>query len=123
MLDVKKLLAKILDNTTYDLLYNGSTTGNVTLSKSVANYKRLVVVYKDNDGTRLTKEIIHNNATTFATCFESVRVTTVTYIKAYLGTFNGKTLTKGFNRQSANSGTPTEGNYIYIERIYGCKSI
>ena len=124
MFDLKKWIAKVTDFCTCDLLFSGSATGDVTLSKSVANYKKLIVEYHDNDGAKFTKVINNNNVVNFSTYFEAVRPTTrVLYIKAYIGTFNGTTLIKAYNRQSAGGGTPAEGNYIYIDKIYGCKSI
>ena len=123
MLDIKKTLAKLLNNCTCDLLYNGSSTGTVSLSKSVANYNKIIVCYADNDGTIFTKEIINNGSAVFSVCFESVRVTGSTYLKNYLGHFDGANLVKSYNKQWALGGTPTDGNYIYIKKVYGCKNI
>lgn len=123
MLNVKKLLTKLVDNCNCDLLYNGSTSGNATLSKSVANYNKIIVHYVDNDGTYLTREFVTNGVSQFNACLDSVRITGSTYIKGYIGTFNGTALTKGWNKQWALGGTPADGNYIIIKKIYGCKNI
>lgn len=123
MLDVKKTLAKLLNGFTCDLLYSGSSTGNLTLSKAINNYERLIFVYRDNDNTKFTKEIITNGINSVAFCLDSLRVTGATYHKNYIGVINGATITKSFNRQSAGTATPTEGSYIYIEKVYGCKNI
>lgn len=122
-LDLKELIEKLVNNCTCDLLYDGSTTGSLTLSKSVANYKKLIVVYRDNDNVLHTREVVHNGTQAFFTCFDSIRPTGTLYVKAYIGYFDGIYLTKHYNRQSAGAGAPAEGDFIYINKIYGCKSI
>ena len=123
MLDLKALLSKILNNLTCDLIYNGSfTTGNISLTNSIANYKSLIFVYKDNDDVRHTKRIVTNNASSINVILDVVRVTGAAYLKAMLVNINGTTMQSGFNRQWA-SNTPTQGSYVILEKIYGCTSV
>lgn len=123
-LDLKEWIAKITDHFCCDLLYSGSfSSGTITLSKSVANYKRLIVVYSDNDGSKFTKEVIHDKAATFPFVCESIRPTGVLYVKAMIVNASGTSMTMAYNRQSAGGGTPASGTYITISKIYGCTSI
>ena len=123
MLDLKALLSKILNNLTCDLIYNGSfTTGNISLTHSIANYKSLLFVYRDNDGARHTKRIVTNNARSISVILDVVRVSGAAYLKTMLADINGTTMQSGFNRQWA-SNTPQQGYYVILEKIYGCTSV
>lgn len=123
MLDLKALLAKILNCLTCDLLYSGSfTSGTLTLTNAIANYKSLIFVYQDNDGVLHTQQVITNNTSGGDFILDVVRVTGAPYLKNMVININGKVLTCNFNRQWAGT-TPTTGNYVIINKVYGCKGI
>lgn len=123
MLDLKALLAKILNCLTCDLLYDGSfTSGTLTLTNTIANYKSLIFVYTDNDGVLHTQQVVTNNVSSKNFILDVVRVTSVPYLKNMIVSINGNVLTSNTNRQWA-SNTPTTGNYVIINKVYGCKGI
>lgn len=124
MLSIKKTLSKLLDASRPQLLYSGSfTNGSVTLSKAVSNYKRIILVYKDNDGTTFTREVINDKANSFVTCCESIRITGESYFKAMLIQFNGTTMASSYNRQGTRSAAPTQGTFITLQKVYGCTNL
>lgn len=123
MLDLKALLAKILNCLTCDLLYDGSfTSGTLTLTSAIANYKSLIFVYQDNDGVLHTQQVITNNASVGDFILDVVRVTGAPYLKNMIININGNVLTCNFNRQWSST-TPTTGNYVIINKVYGCKGV
>ena len=123
MLDLKALLAKILNCLTCDLLYDGSfTSGALTLTNAIANYKSLIFVYTDNDGVLHTQQVITNNVSGGDFILDVVRVTGAPYLKNMIFNINGNVLTLQFNRQWAGT-TPTTGNYVILNKVYGCKGI
>lgn len=129
-LTVKEQIAKILrwinaatDYFNCDQLCSGSyTSGTVTLSKSIANYKKLFIVARDNDGYRKTFVLINNGASSIVTYLDFVRITGAWYAKSMLLSFNGKTVSIQYNCQAHASGTGS-GSYVYLEKIYGCRLI
>lgn len=123
MLDLKALLAKILNCLTCDLLYDGSfTSGTLTLTNTIANYKSLIFVYTDNDGVLHTQQVIINNASNRNFILDVTRVTGVAYLKNMIININGSVLTSNTNRQWAGN-TPTTGNYVILNKVYGCKGV
>lgn len=123
MLDVKKLFTKTLDMFRCDLIYDGSyTSGSASLSKSVATYKRIKILYIDNDNTTHTKEIINNNGNFTAIC-DVVRITGEGYWKNMIIDFSGSSMWSSYNRQKAGTATPTSGTYVTVKKIYGYRSL
>lgn len=123
MLDLKALLVKILNCLTCDLLYDGSfTSGTLTLTNAIANYKSLIFVYQDNDDVLHTQQVITNNASGGNFILDVVRVTGAPYLKNMIININGNVLTCKINRQWAST-TPTTGNYVIINKVYGCKGV
>ena len=123
MVDVKKLLTKLVDMFTCELIYDGSfTNGTTSLSKSVTNYKRIKILYTDNDGTTMTREVINNNSNVATYC-ESVRVTGEMYLKSMIVDLTGSTMKSTYNRQKAGTASPTQGSYITVKKIYGYRSL
>lgn len=122
-LEVCNKLSEIIGLFDCDVLYDGSfTTGSATLQKSVTNYKKIIVVYADNDGSLFTRQVINNNAN-FSTCCESLRVTGAQYAKGMIINVSGTSMSSSYNRQSAGSATPTQGTYITVKKVYGCRTI
>ena len=121
---IKALIAKIINLFTCDLIYNGSfTSGNVNLAKSIANYKKLIIVYTDNDGCTHTKTIVTNNANSVSIILDVLRVTGAWYLKCMTVALLNAGMNSSSNKQCSGSNTPTSGAYITIKKIYGCKNI
>ena len=122
-MNLKALLVKILDSLTCDLLYSGTfTSGTVALNKPVGDYKKLIIVYHDNDGTKHTRSVITDSATALITYITASRIYTAWYAKGMILSFSGATMTASSNAQAYFS-TVASGTYITIDKVYGCTSI
>ena len=114
-LDLKEWIAKVMCLADSDLLYSGSLTkgGSVQLSKSITNYKKIIIVAKDSDGVSKTFEHVHNNATSFATYCDFTRIVTGWYVKSAYLVFNNQTLQMPYCGQAYHS-SQAQGNYVTI---------
>lgn len=123
--DLKAILDEVLPLPPLcELIYSGSfSTGTATLSKSIANYAKLIVVFSDNDGCLYTDTVINNKASSLTTMFTALRVTGVDYKKCMIVSFSGASMTVTFHKQGAGTATPTDGTYMTINKIYGVKSL
>ena len=123
-LKMKEWIAKVTSLADCDLLYSGSLNngGSVQLSKSVTNYKKIIIVAKDNDGVYKTFEHINNKASSFATYCDYTRLYGAWYCKSAYIAFNGTTMTMTKCGQAYFSGQ-AQGDYVTVEKVYGCKHI
>ena len=123
-LKLKEWMEKVMRLADSDLLYSGSLTrgGSVQLSKSITNYKKIIIVAKDSDGVSKTFEHIHNNATSFGTYCDFTRLVSAWYVKSAYLLFDNQTLRMAYCGQAYFS-SQAQGNYVTIEKVYGCKHI
>lgn len=142
MLNVKKLLTKILTHTPMAvLLYDNETTtvvdtADITLSDDATNYTLLQIFYQDNDGKRCSTMVYkpRNGMLIALSQFGAAAANANMYFKTKLYIVNGNVLERGrqangnygFNGQAgiANNAYPSmvgSGAYIGITSVIGYK--
>ena len=120
---LKKWMAKVANYFNCDQLCSGNySSGSIALSKSIANYKKLLIIAHDNDGIKKSFELITEGASSVVTYLDFFRITGTWYGKSMILVINGATASINSNAQ-AHSGGVGSGSYVYLEKIYGCKSI
>ena len=121
---LKEWMTRVTNAFNCDLLYSGSfTSGTVNISKAISNYKKLIIVYSDNDGALHTKSVVTNNAANITTILDVLRLTGTNYNKSMIVSLGAGTMSSSYNRQQAGTAAPTQGTYITVQKVYGCTTI
>lgn len=108
-------------------LYNNSSGSNtsVTLSDSSANYDKLYIEYKDNDGVYNSAIVLNPNGKTIYTMIQYPYQNGVSYIKSCQWSISGTTITASnygsITSRSGQSPTNANSNYLYITKVLGFK--
>ena len=141
MLDLKALLAKILNNQGKVLFNNPSQpmSGAITLSDSAANYKMLVICFHTNDGFYDSTTVYNPNGKNVILWTAGVTATTNNYGRVYakikVVNITGTTINTLYNTVSgtayyytaekdmAVTGVGTIGDYISITQVIGYPSL
>ena len=113
--------------TVYDVLYNDQnevgTNTTFILSSSAANYTRLKVFFKSNDGDFGSVEIYSPDGKTFSTTILHP-ITGIIYFKNTLWSVSGSTITdvKAVQGAMGSSTSVSDASFIYITRVEGWKN-
>lgn len=110
-----------------EVLYSNTsgTNGNITLSKDVANYDYIEIMFRDNDNRRYSTGKIWNNKSNFGTTLIACAVagTTTSYLKVKSISVSGTSITNSnYNEIGlANGSTVINNNYnyVYILKVIG----
>lgn len=108
-------------------LYNNSSGSNtsVTLSDSSANYDKLYIEYKDNDGVFNSAIVLNPNGKTIYTMIQYPYQNGVSYIKSCQWSISGTSITASnygsITSRSGQSPTNANSNYLYITKVLGFK--
>lgn len=109
-------------------LYESSsgTTGNVTLSDSVANYTKITILYRNGDGYSGTVDVLNPNGQTTSLILSYYNTGTSKFMH-WAGTIviNGTTITHTtdyyYENNQGTVNTPQSINYISILKVVGYK--
>ena len=105
-------------------LYSSSsgTTGNITLSDSVANYSSIEVYFHTNDGAgfRGCQKVHTSSGTTVASLIFIHPASSNYYIKVKEISVTGTQLTVAGSKEIYSGGS-SNSNYIYIDKVLGYK--
>ena len=123
LLNGTDILQAITGTSLYD--NTSGSNGTINLSDSTANYDKLYIEYKDNDGTFNSTEITAPNGKTVYLVTQYPYSNSTTYIKCCRCSISGTTITPTNYSETAiksgNSPTVTNTNYIYITKVIGYK--
>ena len=99
-------------------LWSGNSSGNITLSQSVANFTRVTIFFRDNDN-------VHSSVDVYDPLNKSVLLTSNwkgQFVKAKVVNLNGNQVNNYYYGQAATvNNTADDSNLIYITRVLGWK--
>jgi len=129
LLDVKKLIAKILNNRV--VLFdndNQSMSGAITLSESASNFEMLTICYRSNDGTFASADVYRPNNKK-VNLWVALYVSGGMYLKTKDVIIEGNTINtyKGSVYVTGQGYIPNpnvaSGDYIAITQVIGYRTI
>jgi hypothetical protein len=110
----------------YDTAPGAGTNGNVSLSETAANFRRLDVYFRDNDGTWGSVSVPSPDGRSVC-CFAALANETggINY-KTTTWSISGKTATRGYSSEMDfdSSGSATAGGvyyHVYVVRVEGVR--
>lgn len=107
-------------------IFSGNTTGNVTLSQSVANFDEIEITFKDANSTpNQLIRTIPANAGAVVLDIPHPGASSTLYWNISRWTISGTTMTKSSNSYQkaigSTSFSTTTASYIYITKVVGIK--
>ena len=105
---------------------DSGASGDVTLSESAANFTRLVIMYKSNDGFYASAEVWHPDGKA-AALLSALPTSNAMYMKGRVVKISGTRISTNVSGTTTNSGqgtiktSPTYqyANYVLITQVLG----
>ena len=109
---------------TYDTAPGAGTNGNVTLSETAANFKRMKILYRTNDSSYQSCEVVSPNGRIACLCaVDAVEVDSSANIKAAKVLISGESITVQnaveVDITTSHGGGGAVVNHIYVVRVEG----
>lgn len=114
-------------NTGDKVLFSGDTTGDITLSETVANFEYITIFFRDNDNIYDSTNLAGNNLAIALSGSHADFSTTQVYIKTKTFSVVNNTIKQQKNGNNVirnaqvyvRGGAFYQGDYIYITKVIG----